>query len=87
MMTDIERIDAALALVREELIRATSKFGKFASTHEGYAVILEEFDEMWDEIKLNSLDRACEEAVQVAAMATRFLVDLCPIIIVDGKMR
>lgn len=71
-----DRIDAALALVRVELIRATSRFGPFASTHEGYAVILEELDEMWDEIKANRPDAACREAVQVAAMATRFLVDM-----------
>lgn len=74
----IAAIDDALARVRDELIRATERFGPMASAHEGYAVILEELDEMWDEVKANSTKRAREEAVQVAAMATRFLIDVQP---------
>lgn len=69
-------IDTVLALVRRELVRATAKFGSFASAHEGYAVILEEVDELWDEVKANRPERATEEAVQVAAMGARFLLDL-----------
>jgi hypothetical protein len=42
----------------------------------GYAVILEELDEMWAEIKQNNTNRAREECVQVAAMAIRFLMDI-----------
>ena len=61
--------------VTEEYLDAVSKFGPFSSAHEGYAVILEELDEMWAEIKRNDIRRAREEAVQVAAMAIRFLVD------------
>ena len=61
--------------VTEEYLDAVSKFGPFASAHEGYAVILEEVDEMWTEIKRNDIKRAREEAVQVAAMAIRFLID------------
>jgi len=62
----------------QEYKRATEKFGSFASTHEGYAIILEELDELWDEIKKNS-DRETmrKEAVQVAAMGFRFIVDCC----------
>jgi NTP pyrophosphatase (non-canonical NTP hydrolase) len=60
----------------EELQRATEKYGPFKSSHEGYAVILEEVDEMWDEIKRNDIDKAREEALQVAAMAIRFLMDV-----------
>jgi len=49
------------------------------SNHEGYAVILEELDELWDEIKKqhpnNELIR--KEAIQVAAMAVRFILDRC----------
>ena len=68
--------EEVVGLVLEELDRATAKFGTFNSTHEGYAVILEELDEMWDEVKHNRLDRACAEAIQVAAMAIRFVADL-----------
>jgi|GEM_PF-5944413 len=51
------------------------------SAHEGYAVILEELDELWEEIKRKDRDkkRMRAEAVQVAAMATRFLIDVCDI--------
>ena len=73
---DIPAIDAALALVRTELIRATSKHGPFNSSHEGYGVIAEEFDELLDEIRANKRRRQIKEAIQVAAMATRFIVDI-----------
>ena len=58
---------------------ATQKFGKFNSAHEGYAVLLEEVDELWDEIKKKDADYRSmqDEARQVAAMALRFLVDIC----------
>jgi len=71
-----EKLDRILADVRAEYLRASKKFGAFNSTHEGYAVILEELDEMWDEIKANEPGKASMESVQVAAMATRFVVDL-----------
>lgn len=62
--------------VYREFLSATEKFGSFNSTHEGYAVILEELDEMWDAIKANDIMHALEEAKQVAAMALRFMYDL-----------
>lgn len=69
--------DIALA-ARIELDRATKKYGSFASAHEGYAVLKEEVDELWDAIKANeSAERKREEAIQVAAMALRFVVDCC----------
>ena len=64
-----------------ELVRAQAKFPKFNSAHEGYAVIKEEFDELWEEIKKNEKTRdpvrMRKEAVQVAAMALRFIEDVC----------
>lgn len=65
-----------------EFVVAETKFGKFNSAHEGYAVLKEEFDELWEVIRLkqSNLDRKKnmrEEAVQVAAMALRFLKDCC----------
>ena len=59
-----------------ELKRATSKFGPFNSAHEGYAVIKEELEELWDFVKINNTNEARKEAVQVAAMAIRFLIDI-----------
>jgi hypothetical protein len=70
-----------LNLVRDELIRARQKFPAFNSGHEGWAVIREELDELWVEVRSNQAtegrnDRMHHEAMQVAAMALRFLVDL-----------
>ncbi len=60
-----------------ELERATALHGPMSSAHEGYAVLQEEVDELWEEVKANIRDddtmRA--EAVQVAAMAIRFILD------------
>ena len=74
-LTHSEVLTDIVGEVTEEYLDAVSKFGPFSSAHEGYAVILEELDEMWTEIKRNDIRRAREEAVQVAAMAIRFLVD------------
>ena len=64
--------------VRDELARAVRKFPAFNSGHEGYAVILEEMDELFEEVRANNPAKAHAEAVQVAAMAIRFLTDLKP---------
>jgi hypothetical protein len=67
--------------VVQELRSATRHFRPFNSAHEGYSVILEECDELWDVIKLAkrdtlSLSSMREEAIQVAAMAIRFVRDV-----------
>lgn len=72
-----EEIDA-------ELYRAKNGHAAQNSAHEGYAVLLEEVDELWDEIKKNKRERdpakMRAEAVQVAAMAIRFIQD-----VIDSK--
>lgn len=74
-------IEKAIELVKKELESANSKFPLFTSPHHGYAVILEELDELWDEIKNDkhpmSKSNQKDEAVQVAAMAIKFLVSCC----------
>jgi hypothetical protein len=71
----------ALASTLHEYNAATRKFKPFNSAHEGYAVLAEEVDELWEEVKKKpseerkNLMRA--EAIQVAAMALRFLQDCC----------
>ena len=74
------RLDKHLEDVKTELLRATKKFSPFHSGHEGYAVIKEELEELWEEIKKKKLSRDLptmrREAVQVAAMALRFLTDI-----------
>lgn len=67
--------------VDAELARAESKFNPYNSAHEGYAVVLEELDELWQEVKKNDKDRDVgamrTEAVQVAVTALRFVKDVC----------
>jgi len=76
----------ALDAIVEEFYKATAAHGPMASAHEGYAVILEELDELWNEIKtkvINQYDMQ-KEATQVAAMGMRFLVDVCGLEPPDG---
>jgi hypothetical protein len=74
----IAMLDAALAEVRAEVLRAIEKHAPMNSAHEGYAVILEELDELWAEVKADQGygPSACVEALQTAAMAVRYLTDI-----------
>jgi len=76
----LTQVPKALTEIYLEYLRATSQFPQFASPHEGYAVLLEEVDELWDEIKNNkkpgAQERMRKEATQVAAMAMKFLMML-----------
>lgn len=78
METFEKRLDSILREVRDEVLKAAEKFASFSSPHEGYAVLLEEVDELWDEVKANRGHDlpAFVEARQVAAMAVRFIADL-----------
>ncbi len=64
-------IDEGANLVANELRTAQAKHGPHKSLHEGYAILLEEVDELWDEIKQKHVDKEAiyTEAIQVAAMA------------------
>lgn len=67
--------------VKEEFINASKQYGNFRSAHEGYAVLLEEVDELWDAIKMKQTDPKRillikKNAKQVSAMAIRMLYDL-----------
>lgn len=46
-------------MARDELERANREFPPFASDHEGYAVILEEFEEMNEEVEAARRTLAC----------------------------
>lgn len=72
-----------------ELVKARERFADMSSAHEGAAVIQEEFEELWDTVKAHKVfhrthkirsDDAAKmrkEAIQVAAMAIRFITDVC----------
>lgn len=69
-----ELYDIALE-VRDEVVRAIEKHGHFASPHEAHSIIEEEFEELWDEIKADRgyQQSAMDEALQVAAMAVKYI--------------
>lgn len=52
-------IETASQAIEEELLEANKKFRAFASTHEGYAVTLEELQELKEDFELveEQLDR------------------------------
>lgn len=65
-------------LVTEELETARRKFPNINSMHEGYAILKEEVDEFWDEVKRKEPNYAdmIKELVQISAMAQRTAEDL-----------
>lgn len=69
---------SAMYAIGYEAHQAAHKFPAFNSAHEGYAVLLEEVDELWDEVKRHDVDfdAMIGEAIQVGAMALRFVADM-----------
>lgn len=71
----------AVADAYNELYDATQKWPPFNSAHEGFAVLLEEVDELkahvWTNQKKRDPVAMRKEAIQVAAMALRFAAEVC----------
>ena len=63
-----------LGEIRIELDKSTQKHGEMASAHEGFAIIAEELDELWDHVKGDTAytEDAYKEAIQIAAMGAKF---------------
>jgi hypothetical protein len=78
----LKEFDLELLLdIEKELQRAQARFpNKINSLHEGYAIVLEELDEFWAEIKKKEQERDMKklktEGVHVIAMLVRMLQDL-----------
>lgn len=75
------RYGEAVEEVYREVQRAKTMFTTdFVNQHEGYAVILEELDELWQEVKKNQrnydIPAQRKEAIQCAAMCIRFIAEL-----------
>lgn len=75
-MIESNALPDILDLVQEELADAMEKFPPMNSMHEGWAVVWEELDEAWEEVRKCRLPQASAEMLQVAAMALRFIYDL-----------
>lgn len=74
----VESIARASSDIVVELSRALTMHGPMKSGHEGYAVLLEEVDELWDLVKTDKVKspEGRKEAIQIAAMALRFILDV-----------
>lgn len=70
------KISSVCEEVRQELITARAKYGRFRGAHEGLGVILEEFVEMVIAIISNDPKAIRKEAIQVSAMAASMAADL-----------
>lgn len=81
VMDGIAAVRDIAAEALQEAARASSMWPPFNSAHEGFAVLHEEFDELkthvWTNQKKRNLDEMRKEAIQVAAMAIRFVHDIC----------
>lgn len=79
--TPAERMRSAGFAAITEALQASENWPAFNSAHEGYAVLFEEVDELWDHVKVKQkfrdIDAMKKEAIQVAAMALRFAIDVC----------
>ena len=58
--------------------KAQAKHAAMRNAHEAYAVLLEEVDEFWDEVKAQHQNPVAmrKELLHVAAMAVRAILDL-----------
>lgn len=83
---DIDDDVKAMSEIFQELKSARSHFEPFHSPHEGASILREEYEELWDEVRANkrhtrptslTKERMRKEAIQVAAMAIRFIRDIC----------
>lgn len=72
-------VSAVLREVHTEAHRAMEKHAPMHSAHEGISVLREELDELWDEVKADRgyQDSARKEAIQIAAMAVRYVLNVC----------
>lgn len=70
-----------LEAIDKEIQKKRDKGRVIKSPHEGWALIYEELDELWEEvrkkIKKQDREKMKNEAMQIAATAIRFIEDLC----------
>lgn len=102
-VVESDKTPKVLREVYDELTKARATHAPMNGHHEGYAVILEELDELWEVCKRNThsfstnppewatdvdvsdkdtlrrrkREAMRKEAIQIAAMAVRFIEDIC----------
>lgn len=72
------KLEAAVNDIYHEYCKSMQEYGNFLSLHDGYGILLEEKDELWDEIKRKPKDLSLldvyKEAKHVAAMALKMML-------------
>ena len=73
-----DNVEILMSIIGVELRKAQAIHKSMRSSHEGYAVIKEELDELWLEVKVNPPNNhaIAREAIQTAAMAARLCLDV-----------
>lgn len=66
-----EEIESAMKVIKEALTKKLMQHGNgtFASTHEIYGVVAEEFDELGDALRSNNEEEFANELIDVAVGA------------------
>jgi hypothetical protein len=72
------RLGKVLFAINNEVGRAYKKYGHYASPLEGLGAIRSEYREFEDAVQSRNIDHAVMEAMQVAATATRFIMEFGP---------
>lgn len=75
----MDKATKLLSDVRRELESAQIEYPAFHSMHEGYAVLAEEVDELWEIVRRKGSHEpgftGRQECIQIAAMALRLIID------------
>ena len=76
-----DRYEPIVTAIVNEVERAEKLHKPINSLHEGYAVIVEEMEEFWDQVKLRAEKRdpvsVRTELIQMAAMCVRTILNVC----------
>lgn len=78
---DMEKVRHASAVISREFFYSIKKHDPtFNTTHEAYAVLKEELEELWEDIKRDNWENMEAECAQIGAMAMKLLYSLPDII-------
>jgi hypothetical protein len=71
-----EKVNLFLSLIENDILNSSKNEKSLHSTYEGYAKLLEKTNALWENIKLNNLDKSKQDIVQIMAVAFKYLKDL-----------